>query len=249
MLHRKEVRFVLGVTVVCWLLAGCAESTSSNVDATLTIVGAAYGPCGGPVAIQRSGCAGGIQMDPVFSPDSSGDPASLTIGMYALYISQNDDCSSPILVDDYGTTAADKDMVANPVLFTGTPDSGSYRCVMIKMSDVLRMKPATTFGSCVAGTEYSGDIYREGETDWVDVNMDPIVGTGTDDAPADDRVTIFMTRDTSATIARGISTNQTITLGSDLVVPATTTFFWNGQGSVVTGGGQCGINPGHPSFQ
>ena len=55
---------------------------------------------------------------------------------------------------------------ANPVLFTGTPAAGSYRCVAIKMSDVIRMMPAASFGTCVGGTEYSGDIYRAGENGW-----------------------------------------------------------------------------------
>lgn len=58
---------------------------------------------------------------------------------------------------------------ANPVLVTGTP--------------------AASFGTCVGGTEYRGDICRAGENDW------------------------------------------------------------NGQGTVVSEGGQCGINPGAPDFR
>ncbi|MEO8198973.1 MAG: hypothetical protein ABI679_00495 [Gemmatimonadota bacterium] len=232
------------------VILGCAGSPTSAGDvSSLTIVGAAFAPCGGFTNAARANCAPRPEHGPPDSTVATGDPASLTIGMYALYISPNDDCSSPVLVDDYGATASDKDLVANPVLFTGNPANGSYRCVMLKMSDVIRMKPLTSFGTCVAGTEYAGDIYRDGQTGWKDVDLNPIVGTGTDSLPADDHVTLFMTRDTSAVIARGVSGNQAITLGSDLVVPGTTTFFWNGQGSVVDEGGQCGINPGRPSFQ
>jgi hypothetical protein len=180
---------------------------------------------------------------------ATGDPAALRIGVYALYISPNADCSSPVLVQDYGATPHLTDFVGNPVLFTGSPAAGAYQCVAVKMSDVIRVVPDTTFGVCVAGTEYAGDIYREGQSDWKDVDLNSIVGTGTDSMPADDRVTLIMTRDTAAAQARGFSTNQVLTLSSDLVVPAQSTFYWNGQGTVTDDGGQCGVNPGHPSFQ
>ncbi len=180
---------------------------------------------------------------------TTGDPSSLTIGMYALYISANEDCSAPVLVDDHGATPQNKDFYSNPVLFSGSPAAGAYQCVAIKMSDVIRMKPATSFGNCVAGTEYAGDIYREGETDWKDVNLNPIVGTGTDSSPADDHVTIFLTRNPAAAIARGLSQHQVLHLGSNLIVPGQSTFYWNGQGTVVDEGGQCGINPGAPDFR
>ena len=104
-------------------------------------------------------------------------------------------------------------------------------------------------GACVAGTEYPGDIYRAGETDWKDIDLNQIIGSGTDSVPVDDHVTIVMTRDTAAAIARGFSTHQVIDLASDLIAPGQSTFYWNGQGSVVDEGGQCGVNPGHPSFQ
>ena len=65
----------------------------------------------------------------------------------------------------------------------------------------------------------------------------------------DDRVTIILTRDTTVAIARGFSTHQTLNLQSDLIIPGQATFYWNGQGTVVDGGGQCGVNPGNPSFQ
>jgi hypothetical protein len=246
MSSRKSISFGLGMALVAGLVSACADTGTSAGAVSLTIMGAAGAP---PTAVAPSLSGHGPFGSPPDTTLLHGDPASLTIGMYGLWISTHDDCSSPMLVDDNGTTAVDKDLAVNPVLFTGNPPDGSYRCVMIKMSDVLRMVPDSSFGSCVAGTEYSGDIYREGQSDWKDVNGNTIIGTGTDSLPVDDHVTIFMTRDTTAAIARGISTNQTIALGSDLVVPTASTFYWNGTGSVVSGGGQCGINPGNPSFQ
>jgi hypothetical protein len=220
--------FLLPVTAV--LFAACSSSSSPSADFTVR------GSAGSPPALRAS------LMD-------TGDPASLRIGVYALYISPNADCSSAVLVQDYGMTPHLTDFVGNPVLFTGSPDAGAYQCVAVKMSDVITVSPDTTFGVCVAGTQYSGDIYREGETDWKDINLNPIVGTGTDSVPADDQVLIVMTRDTTAAQMRGFSTSQVLTLSSDLVVPAQSTFYWNGQGTVTDEGGQCGVNPGHPSFQ
>ncbi len=211
-------------------LLGC---TSTAVPSTLFTV---HGSAGSPPA-------------PGAALFGTGDPAALRIGMYALYLSPNADCSAPVLVQDYGTTAAEKDFVGNPVLFTGSPAEGPYQCVAIKMSDVIRVVPDSTFGACTAGTEYAGDIYRAGDSSWKDVDLNTVIGTGEDTLPADDRVTLILTRDTTAAQARGFSTNQTLLLGSDLIVPGQSTFYWNGQGTVTDQGGQCGVNPGRPSFQ
>lgn len=217
------------------VIAGCTSSSTDSSD-TLTVTGSA----GSPTGLVRQGAL----LDP-----TSGDPASLLIGMYAFYISPNADCSAAVLVQDYGATASVKDFVNHPTLFTGSPDPGSYQCVAIKMSDVITVVPGTTFGNCHAGVQYPGDIYRDGETDWKDIDLNPITGTGTDSAPADDHVLLVMTRDTTAAIARGFSSNQVIDLGSDLIAPGHSTFYWHGEGTVVDAGGQCGVDPGHPSFE
>lgn len=220
------------------LLLACSSTSDSSED-TLVVRGDAGSPAPEPTL---RGAANLI-------PPPGGDPASLRIGAYALYISPNTDCSNATKVQDYGTTASIKDLVNHPTLFSGSPDSGSYQCVGIKMSDVIDVVPDSTFGNCHAGTHYLGDIYRSGETDWKDIDLNPIVGTGTDSTPSDDRVLLVMTRDTTAAITRGFSTNQVITLGSDLVVPSQSTFYWHGEGTVVDEGGACGVYPGRPSFQ
>ena len=118
------------------------------------------------------------------------------------------------------------------------------------MSDAIGFKSGTTFGTCTADTQYWQDIYRDGESDWLDVDLNPIVGHGSDDTPVDDQVTTVITTDTTAVIARGFSTHQVIPLQSPLVVPGASTFYWNGQGSVTTGDGRpCGLEPGVPAFE
>ena len=177
-----------------------------------------------------------------------GPAGSLTIKLYSLYVSANTDCSGPQLVQDLGSAGLDKDFMTNPILFEGSPAAGTYQCVMLKMSDVLNMMPATTFGGCVAGTNYAGDIYRAGDSSWVDVNLNRVAGTGTDSLPADDHVTIFMTRDTAAALARGISANQLVQLQSSLIVPGQTTFRMDASSAVATNGVQCGIEKPVMSF-
>lgn len=233
---RRGTRFLAFLAVPAVALVGACTSTTSSSTSLFTV----YGSAGAPPLIRTSG----------FAPQYlTGDPGALRIGVYALYISPNADCSSPVLVQDFGATASVKDFVSNPVLFTGSPADGAYQCVAIKMSDVIRVQPATTFGVCDSTVEYAGDIYRAGETDWKDVNLNPIIGTGSDSVPADDHVTLILTRDTTAAQARGFSTHQTLPLSSDLIVPSQSTFYWNGQGTVTDAGGQCGVNPGQPSFQ
>jgi len=51
---------------------------------------------------------------------------------------------------------------------------------------------------------------HDGESDWKDAYGATVVGHGTDEVAVDDRVTIFMARDTDAALARGISQHQLI---------------------------------------
>jgi hypothetical protein len=240
MSFRRQALPLSTIALVSAALVACSDATRAP-SVSLTIHGSASAaPSAAIVRGSKSSAA---------LADSVGDPASLSIGMYALYISTNEDCSAPVLVADYGTSAQYKDFVANPVLFTGSPASGAYKCLAIVMSDVLHFTSANTFGACVAGVEYFGDIYRDGETDWKDVDGIPIIGHGTDEAPVDDHVTIFLTQRPDAAMARGISEHQIVELTGDLIVPSSSTFYWNGEGSVSDAGGICGINPGRPEFR
>lgn len=239
----RSQRVTLSTATILALLAAlslgaCAGAVGTPIDGTSALV--VYGS-GAPAAaaLRMDGDSGAV-----FGPASS-----LTIKLYALYISSNADCSGPVLVQDLGAAGADKDFMTNPVLFEGTPAAGTYQCVMMKMSDVLRMKPGATFGACISGTEYVGDIYRAGESDWVDSDLNPIVGSGTDEVPVDNHVTIFMTRDTVAAIARGISRNQLVALQSSLVVPGQTTFHVDASNAVATDGVRCGIEKPVMSFR
>ncbi|MEA2722518.1 MAG: hypothetical protein QOH59_289 [Gemmatimonadales bacterium] len=246
MLFRSAPRFLQ--LLVLGLAACTGESRVQGSGSNLTVTGSA-----GAAPVLFAGLTARSGSSPSFSntsPVTTGDPAAVRIGMYGLWISPNGDCSNAILVQDYGATASIKDFVQTPVLFSADATEGSYQCLLVRMSDVIGFTPATTFGNCTAGADYEGDVYREGESDWKDVDLNTITGTGTDEVPSDDRVTLVMTTDTAAAQARGFSTHQTLLLASPLVVPAATTFYWNGGGSVTSEGSwPCGLNPGQPTFE
>ncbi len=233
------------------VLAACSgDGTAPSAGPTLTIKGSTReGASARQGALTASRAAFSVAAS-----DTMADPSSIQIGMYALWISQNADCSNAVLVQDNGTTAQYKDFVASPTLFTGTPANGSYKCVAVKMSDVIKFQSATAFAQCALNTDYTIDIYRSDNSSdpsgvFKDINLNPITASGTDQAPVDDHVTIILTRDPSAAVARGFSTNQVIPLGSDLVVPGTPTFRWGGAGTVRSDNSRpCGLEPGSPSF-
>ena len=222
-------------------LAACSTPLAEASN-SLTVHGAGTAPTAS-VALSAARSLGSIPAP------LTGAASSVTIRMYALWISTHGDCSAPLLVQTYGETGQDKDFMQNPVLFAGQPAVGSYQCVMFRMSDVLRIKPATTFGACIADADYAGDIYRDGESDWKDVDLNSVVGHGTDEIPVDDRVTIFFTRDTAAARLRGISTNQLVLLESNLVVPAQSTFYMDASDAVQTDGTYCGLEKPRTSFE
>ena len=187
-----------------------------------------------------------------------GNPGSLQINMYTLYISQSADCSNPLTVQDYGSSPVAKDFVLAPTLFTGSPAAGSYNCIAVKMSDLLQMRPATTFGACDSTVTYPESIYNTNNTNPADtasfmrdINLQPIAPLGTNSNPTAEPVLILFTMDTAAAYTRGFTHGQVIPLGAALTVPSTATFVWGGANTVLSDSASatCNVNPGQPTFQ
>jgi len=240
---RATARGLMAAGVV--VLSACSDSsTGPAASPTLTIKGSSSMP----PSMARAGLSFSVAAD---STTLTGDPSSISLGMYALYVSSNADCSDYTTLVDHGTAVDYKDFATNPTLFEASPTDGTYNCVALRMSDVIRFQPATSFGACDASVEYQQDIYRSDSDDdpWKDMDLNDIVGTGSDSIPVDDHVTIVMTTDTAAAMGRGFSQNQIIPLGSALVVPGSNTFYWGSQGSVATDGTFCGLEKGTPAFR
>lgn len=235
---------LLAAVVATLAMIACGDATSPSAPAaTLIVTGAAAAPA--TVANLLN-----VSASPTDTMVTNGDPSSIRVGVHTLWISQNADCSVPQLVQDHGPSAVQADLMVNPVLFSGSPANGTYACLLIKMSDVVQFRSASTFGTCQPDVDYRQDIYRDGESDWKDANLNPIIGHGTDGLPVDDQVTIVLTTSPQSAVARGFSQNQVLPLQNPLSVPAASTFYWNGQGTVTSLDGRpCGLEPGRPTFQ
>jgi len=231
-------RFAL---VLSLALAACSTSPTGGSEMNLTIRGSSH-----PLMARVTTQGGGGNDATIV-----GDPDSMSISMYDLYLSPNIDCSNAFLAQSYGPDGSVKDFTQSPTLFQASVPSGAYPCVAIRMSDVIGFTPASSGGGCQAGTPYTGDIYRSDSdsTPWHDIQGNPIPGTGSDSLPSNDHVTIVITTDTAAAFAAGFSPDQTLWLAHQLVVPVSATFVWDATGAIVTDGVRCGMNPGVPSFE
>jgi hypothetical protein len=193
--------------------------------------------------IARSALAGGGA--------SGGDPSSLKIKVYAVYASLSAQCTSPtqIFSNDAGSFV---DFLANPTLGGGDLADGTYNCVIIKMSSIIKHTPLTTDSSCIAGTEYTGGVCNDRDSA-TGLDNAPIVcaGDGSNAGSVDNTVYMYMTTDAAASpgdkafvhpVAAGDGNG--IRLGSPLVISSTSRakFVVNAAGKVVAGGGECGIN-------
>ncbi len=189
------------------------------------------------------------------TPMPGGDPSSLKIRVYAVYASLSAQCTNPIQVfsNDGGTFM---DFLANPTLGGGDLADGTYNCVIIKMSSIIKHTPKTTATSCVAGTEYSGGVCNNSDSA-TDLNNTTITctGDGSNAGSVDSTVFMYMTTDAGASAGNHAFQHPMtpgdglgIKLGAPLVISSTTKakFVVNANGGVVAGGGECGINP--PAF-
>jgi hypothetical protein len=250
MARRSALVVPAAVVAGALLVSGCSDSTSGPApESQLVIYGSSH-PA--PAAAVAVGPRLAYRLtDPAMMVTDSAAPSHLAIVMYALYVSPNADCSAAVLAQDYGAAGQVKDFAAGPVLFAAEPSAGAYACIAFRMSDVLLMQPERSFGACDASVTYDGDIYRDGESDWIDVDGASVIGHG-GDGPGqgvDDHVTIFFSSDTAAALARGISRHQLVPMAAPLVSPGQSTMYWDMSGAVQEEGGQCGILPRPITFR
>lgn len=179
-----------------------------------------------------------------------GDPSSLKIKVYAVYASVSAQCTNPIQIfqNDVG---AFQDFLGNPTLGGGDLDDGTYNCIIIKMSSIIKHTPLATDTSCVAGTEYTGGVCNANDSA-TDLDGDPILcsGDGSNAGSVDSTVYMYMTTDGGASQGDKAFVHPVtpgdgngIHLGSPLVVSSTSRakFVVNANGKVYAGGGECGI--------
>jgi hypothetical protein len=239
MSRSSSLTTLAGAFALTFSLAGCGSFVGEATDDALVIRGSAGAPTSdGPGHEPQGNPPGGL----------IGNPAAIKLSLQGLYLGTNPDCTDLVRVEDYGTNPVEVDLVNDPVLFSVNPPDGTYACVVFRMSDLVRVRPQSDFGGCSSATEYMADIYREGGEAYLDVDGQPTLAHGTDDAPQSDLIALVMTTNVTAAKATGFSTHQIVPLANALTVPGTATFFWNGDGTVMSVEGMCGVNPGSVEF-
>jgi hypothetical protein len=189
------------------------------------------------------------------------DASSLKLQVYSVLLSTSALCTSPVAVFS-SATPTEVDFLNAPTLGSGNPPDGTYNCVIIKMSDLIKFTPSTSAGLCSNTTQYTADVCRTdngGMTQAPDGVGAPTACTGTDAAPVSDAVYLYLTTNASAGAGGGSTfmqpTSASSTNGLHLTAPlviagtATSKFIVNATGKVGDDGVSCGMNPPVFGFQ
>lgn len=188
------------------------------------------------------------------------DASSLKLQVYSVMLSTSPLCTNPYTVFS-NTAPTEVDFLAAPTLGSGNPPDGTYHCVIIKMSDIIRFTPSASSGLCQASTQYAADVCRtdnQGSTQAPDAIGAPSMCSGTDIAPVSDPVYLYLTTNASAgtggnTFMQPTSTSSTngLNLTAPLVIAGTarSKFVVNATGKVGDDGVNCGMNPPVFGFQ
>ena len=181
------------------------------------------------------------------------DASSLKLQVYSVMLSTSPLCTNPYTVFS-SASATEVDFLAAPTLGSGNPPDATYNCVIIKMSDIIKFKPSSTSGLCVAGTEYVADVCRtdnSGSTQAPDSSTRTAC-TGTDAAPQSDAVYMYLTTNASAGTGGEAflqPTDANSSYGLHLTAPlviagnAKSKFIVNATGKVGSDSVSCGMNP------
>jgi hypothetical protein len=223
----------------------------------LGILGIALSSCSdlkdGAPSVTIIGSASSIAGLSVRSGAASGSPTSMKIQIYQILVSTSTDCSNPVSLIDHGATPVEVNLVNSPTLVNAAPPSGTYNCLILKMSDVLAyqvdaMAVAAWPGVCAnTTTEYRHDIYRtdNGGSVYKDLTGALITATGVKATPSADVVYLMGSTTPADAIAAGYNVNQTFTLLSHLTVPGSSVFYADfSDGIEDTGDGLCTLEEG-----
>lgn len=156
------IRSCLFVVIIVLHIACASNDNDSSDDENNFII---YGS--GSQSENSSNPSFITKFIPSYSVTYGGSPTSTNMGFYSVYLSQNADCSEYSKVADYEDTPLNVDMIASPKLFSSSLNSGTYKCIIIKMSDIISFTAdstaVATHSSCVdTSTKYTFDLVRSG---------------------------------------------------------------------------------------
>jgi hypothetical protein len=133
-----------------------------------------------------------------------GSPAYAYLRVYAAAVSTSEFCTNPIVLFD-SPAPREVNMFESPTIGGGTIPDGTYRCMIMKISDTIRFRPAADDGTaCLASQEYNLDVCRAGTTGVNPISGGTISCTGaTLNAVGSDTVFVFLSTTSTNTVGSG----------------------------------------------
>lgn len=182
---------------------------------------------------------------------TAGNPTKLTGKIFAAYASPNADCTSSVMLAE-SVGGVSLEFLDNPLLYT--VDSVVAKCLVVDISDNFAFRAdadaAAAFpGVCATATDYTADLYRVGATVVKDRDGVDVIASGSDLAPAEDRLSIFISTDPAAVTAGPLAISNTYqlrTLSADLIEQRELTFFADFTGHLNARGGACVLDAHNP---
>lgn len=131
--------------------------------------------------------------------------SSIKLKVYKMAVSTSPLCTNLITVLDNGNTPTEVDFLQNPNLGSGTLANGTYPCIVIEFSDLVKFTPSANSdgGNCLTSTEYTLDVCRAGGDTSTLINGTTTTCTGTSGnnttygTPGDDRVAMYISTATT----------------------------------------------------
>ena len=186
------------------------------------------------------------------------DPSSVKLTIYKIAVSASTDCSNPTVIANYPNGVEfDFASARKPRLANGYLAPGTYPCVMMQMSDVIKFTPAQSTGSCTAGVEYTRDVCRASSGTYQPVNTNAngtisfgssTACTGTQATPTNDRPMLFLSTASNSTsgntFLQPTSASNGIQLNGAFVVTASSvgTFVVDFRGKIDGSNSDCDCN-------
>lgn len=232
-----KIQYKTLLTLTCVLVLNAACSSDSDSGGTLVIKSSAG---------EAPEVMSFLSRPKLFDEVVVGDVSKMNIKVYELWLSANADCTDAEKVVDYGSAGENKDFTAGDVLFSASPADGTYKCLMMRMSDVIDFESEDEGTECQKNTEYTMDIFRD-ET-WKNADGSDLEGSGSSESPVNNKPYTIFTTDRDAALGEGYHENQIIELTDGLVVPGNATFYFSGVNSIVEDTGYCGMNPSSVGF-
>lgn len=195
-----------------------SSPTPSPTTGTLTIRGATSAS-----AAFSMQALGHDDAPPVMLP---GTPSSVRVKMYKVYLAANADCTNPFVVQEKGSSDYEN-MAGRPTLFSASVPAGTYNCLILKVSDVMKFTPdaaaqSASKGVCTAGAEKDFDILKaaDGES-WYNVESNGTTGAqGSYAQPIAQDVFLFFSTNGAAVSAANarVHFHQQTSLGNPVVI-------------------------------